>query len=86
MFKIIIVAAFVFYAGYLFIMQSFSMSRNEAQLEKINEEIQAAEVKHEELVSQQTMLNSPEYKEEVARKRDGLVMPDEIIFVDVLNN
>jgi cell division protein DivIC len=56
--------------------ESKELSRTEARLEQ---EIAAANVEHDNLVAQEQYMQTDEYIEDVAKSKLGLVYPDEIV-------
>jgi cell division protein DivIC len=56
--------------------ESKELSRVEARLEQ---EIAAANVEHDNLVAQEQYMQTNEYIEDVAKSKLGLVYPDEIV-------
>ena len=50
--------------------------------EEILELIEQEELKKEQLMNTKVKISSKEYVEEIAREKLGLVMPNEIVFVD----
>lgn len=84
--KALLVMGLFVYAIYAFAHQSIMLNNNNAQLSELNAQMEAALHRRQELETQLERVGTPEYMEEIARRRDGLVMPNEIIFIDVLAN
>lgn len=59
-------------------------SRRLAELAKINEQIEAQEIKNKEILALVEMGEDEEYIEAVARTRWGFVYPQEKVFVDIM--
>ena len=68
----------------LFCLQQMDINHNRIAIAEIDTEILAEQNRCDELQRQKSLIDTPEYKERVARERGGLVRPDEIIFVDPL--
>ena len=74
---------FVFVSS-IFISQTKQMAGQTAKLKALNEQIAISMQKNDELLSEKEKLQADEYKKDIAKTRDGLVYPNEIIFVDAL--
>nr|WP_317356837.1 septum formation initiator family protein [uncultured Tyzzerella sp.] len=69
------------FSSYLFYKYDNLMEYNE-KIQQLNEEIDAANKKNEELKYQTEYKNSNEYIEKIARDKLGMVKNNEIIFYD----
>lgn len=59
-----------------------SFQKYDNELKNYNTMISEEEIKHEQLISAKNRITTKEYIEEVAREKLGLVMPNEIVFID----
>ena len=82
-FIIVLVAVIVIIALFNFWQNMQKMSKLEKEINNIKEEIAAAEAENEELREQLENTNDPEYIEEVAREKLGLVKPGEMLLIPV---
>ena len=80
--KSIIVIAVLLYFGVTFAKQEISFRKYDTELKNYNTMISEEEIKHEQLLSAKDRITTKEYIEEVAREKLGLVMPNEIVFID----
>ena len=62
--------------------QEVSFKKYDDELKNVQNMIAEEEVLHEQLVNTRNQISSDKYIEEVARKKLGLVMPNEIVFID----
>jgi cell division protein DivIC len=69
--------------GFLAMTQASQYSVLQSDLARIHEEIERAEMEHERLRRQLEFIGSDAYIEEQARRRLGLVLPTELIFINV---
>jgi cell division protein FtsB len=82
-FIIALVAVIIIFALFNFWQNIQKMERLENEIESIKEEIEKAEAENNELREQLENTNDPEYIEEVAREKLGLVKPGEMLLVPV---
>ena len=68
----------------IFISQTHQLAGEAAQIKNIDQQISDAQKKNNDLMAQQQLTATDAYKEDIARTRDGLVLPNEVIFVDSL--
>ena len=80
--KTIIVIAVLLYSGIVLAKQEMSFQKYDNELKNYNTMIAEEEIKHEQLISAKNRITTKEYIEEVAREKLGLVMPNEIVFID----
>ena len=78
---VVLLLVFVFIAS-IFISQNKQLHSESAQLADINSQITAAQQKNNSLTNEDSLAVTDQYKESVAKNRDGLVFPGELIFVD----
>lgn len=78
----LLVTAFFVYMSYILIEQQVKLNELDGELAYYNREIQEKKLETEKLNDTLASLSDDEYLEEVARKKLGLVMPTEIIFMD----
>lgn len=64
------------------VTQQIELMDLRASAEQYEKQIQEEELRSEQLAKLKGEISSPEYIEEVAREKLGLVMPYEIVFVD----
>lgn len=79
---VILVTVFVLYFVYIMIWQQVMISRKNKELKDLEERINAANQRTEDLEKELDNLDDPAYLEKVARERLGLVRPNERVFVD----
>ena len=80
---ILLLLVFAFVSS-IFISQTRQLAGQGAKLKALNEQIAVAQQKNDELASEKEKISTDEYKKDIAKTRDGLVYPNEIIFVDAL--
>jgi len=80
---IALVAVIVIISVFNFWQNIKKMDSLEKEINNIREEIAAAEAENEELREQLKNTDSPEYIEEVAREKLGLVKPGEMLLIPV---
>ena len=80
--KTILVVAIFMYFCVVLAKQEISFQKYSRELSNYNTLIAEEEMKHEQLVNTKRHISSDEYIEEVAREKLGLVMPNEIVFID----
>lgn len=80
--KFAICLVLVLYFMNTFITQSVMLKNNNIKLQNLNQQIKEENNKTFELQRENEKADMPEIKEEIARKRDGLAKPNEIIFID----
>ncbi len=74
---------FVLYFICVMIGQQIDISKKNKEIDALEEKIAAAQQQTEKLEKELENLNDPEYLEEMAREKLGLVRPNERVFVDV---
>ena len=82
----LIVCAVLCYVIYVFTAQGTQAAANEIKISDLESRIELANAEHERLLTEREMADTPEYKEHIARERGGLIMPDELMFIDPLEN
>ena len=80
--KTILITAVLMYTGLTIFKQEVAFNRYDSEIEKYERLIEEEELKNEQLISTRKKISSKEYVEEIAREKLGLVMPNEIVFVD----
>ena len=80
--KGIVYIAMCAYLAFIFVGQQRDINEGKRKIIGISEKIEAENKRHQELTTQKSLIDTPEYKENVARERGGLVMPYETVFID----
>ncbi len=80
--KTILVVAIFMYFCVVLAKQEISFQKYNKELSNYNTMIAEEEMRHEQLINTKKHISSDEYIEEVAREKLGLVMPNEIVFID----
>lgn len=80
--KSILITAVLMYTGLTLFKQEAAFNKYDSEIEKYERLIEEEQLKNEQLVSTREKISSREYIEEIAREKLGLVMPNEIVFVD----
>jgi len=80
--KTIAITGVLMYACLIMLKQEIAFERYEEEIEKYVRLIEEENLKNEQLTYTKTQISSKEYVEEIAREKLGLVMPNEIVFVD----
>jgi len=80
--KTILITAILMYTGLTIFKQEAAFNKYDSEIEKYERLIEEEQLKNEQLVSTREKISSREYIEEIAREKLGLVMPNEIVFVD----
>lgn len=80
--KTIAITGLLMYAGLIMFKQEMAFVQYEEEIEKYARLIEEESLKNEQLTQTKTQISSKEYIEEIAREKLGLVMPNEIVFVD----
>ncbi|MBO5143344.1 MAG: septum formation initiator family protein [Clostridia bacterium] len=80
--KTIAITAVLMYASLTMFKQEAAFNKYDDEIEKYVKLIEQEELKKEELMNTKSKISSKEYVEEIAREKLGLVMPNEIVFVD----
>jgi len=78
-----IVAVIVIVAAFNFWQNMEKMNNLQSKIDEMEEKIEKAEAENAELREQLNNTNDPEYIEEVAREKLGLVKPGEMLLVPV---
>ena len=80
--KTITIIAVLMYTGLTIFKQEAAFNKYDAEIAKYERLIEQEELKKEQLKNTKAKISSKEYVEEIAREKVGLVMPNEIVFVD----
>ena len=80
---VLLLLVFAFVSS-IFISQTGQLKSQSAKLKILDEQIALANQKNSELLNEKEKISTDEYKKDIAKTRDGLVFPNEIIFVDSL--
>ena len=80
--KTITITAVLMYACLTMFKQEAAFNKYENEIEKYERLIEQEELKNEQLQNTKEKISSREYIEDIAREKLGLVMPNEIVFVD----
>ncbi len=80
--KTILLTALLMYTCLTVFKQEAAFHKYENEIEKYERMIEEENLKNEQLMYTRTQISSKEYVEEIAREKLGLVMPNEIVFVD----
>ena len=83
LFSTVIITCLVFYMGGVLINQEKELRNIKEETKHYQALLDEANMKTEELRETKNRINTDEYIEEYAREKLGLVMPYEIIFMDV---
>ena len=79
---LIIISAFVIYFIFVMINQQVIINKKNKEIDALEEKITATTQQTEKLEQELENLNDPEYLEQVAREKLGLVRPNERVFID----
>lgn len=82
LFKTIILVALLLYGCIVLAKQEMTFDKYDKELKSYKTLISEEEIRHEQLVSTRAQISTKEHIEEVAREKLGLVMPNEIVFID----
>ena len=82
LFKTIVMTAVFMYACLILARQEVTFYEYDNEIEKYVRLIEEETLKNEQLTRTKDHISSKEYIEEIAREKLGLVMPNEIVFVD----
>ena len=80
--KTILITGGVLYACLVMVQQELAFHQYDEEITKYTRLIEEESLKNEQLTHTKTQISSRDYVEEVAREKLGLVMPNEIVFVD----
>lgn len=80
--KTITITAVLMYACLTVFKQEAAFNKYDSEIEKYERLIEEEGLKNQQLVNTRNQISSREYVEEIAREKLGLVMPNEIVFVD----
>ncbi len=80
--RILLIICFVYFS-ITFVRQQFKINEYNVKISSVNQDIQNAELKMQELNERKENGDDPEFIEKVAREELGLVKPHERIFIDV---
>ncbi len=77
----LVIAVIVFFSLYHMVGNFMQIRRLESEVERLQQELDEAEEKQQELELEVERLDDPEYIERIARRRLGLVRPGEELFL-----
>lgn len=80
--KTIAVISVLMYAFFVMAKQEIAFKKYDNELKNVQSMIAEEDVLYEQLVNTKNQISSDKYIEEVAREKLGLVMPNEIVFID----
>lgn len=80
--KTITITAVLMYTCLIMFKQEAAFNKYDGEIEKYEKLIEQEDLKNEQLLNTRTKISSRDYIEDIARKKLGLVMPNEIVFVD----
>jgi len=80
--KTIAVISVLMYACFVMAKQELAFKKYDDELKNVQNMIAEENVLYEQLVDTKNHISSDKYIEEVAREKLGLVMPNEIVFID----
>lgn len=80
--KTIAVTAILMYSALTMFKQEADFNKYDNQIELYERFIEEENLKNEQLMNTKAKISSKDYVEEIAREKLGLVMPNEIVFVD----
>ena len=80
--KTVLVVAIFMYFGAVIAKQEISFKKYDRELQDYQIKIAEEELRHEQLINSKKKISSNDYIEEVAREKLGLIMPNEIVFID----
>lgn len=83
-FRLILLVIAIGYAVWIFIAQQADINEKKKQIANVESQIQGEEIRREELEHKEKQIGTPEYMKKLARERNGMIMPDEILYVDAL--
>lgn len=79
----IILVAFTIYFAYTFVAQQFSMNEYDVKIADLENKIEEASERVEEINELKSKTGTTEFMEEIARSELGLIKPYEKVFIDV---
>ncbi len=80
--KTIAVVFVLMYSFFIMVDQEVAFRKYDNELNDYNSMIAEENILHEQLVNTRDQISSEKYIEEVAREKLGLVMPNEVVFID----
>jgi cell division protein FtsB len=80
--KTIAVIFVLMYSFFVMVDQEVDFKKYDSELNNYNNMIAEEDMLHEQLVNTRSQISSEKYIEEVAREKLGLVMPNEVVFID----
>ena len=83
-FRVLLFVCVLGYTVWVFIAQQIDINQNNKKLADLDSKIQSEELRNEELKNEEKQIGSPEYMKKLARERNGMIMSDEILYVDAL--
>ena len=81
--RVCFMVGLIVYLFYAIICQEVSLRENNAQISELKTEIASAKETLSKVEDLDTLSRSDAYIERLAREKLGLVLPDEVVFVDV---
>jgi cell division protein FtsL len=85
-FRLILFVCVIGYAVWVIIAQQSDINKNKQAISSLDSQIETEEIRNEELKHEESQIGTPEYMERLARERNGMIMPDEILYVDALKS
>ncbi len=83
LFRIVIILAVIGYVTWILISQQADINKKKDAIANVDGQMQSEKIRQEELLHEQEQVGTPEYMKKLARE-NGMVMPDEILYVDAL--
>lgn len=83
-FRLILLVTVIGYAVWVFASQQADINKKKKEIADVESQIQSEEIRREELEHEEEQIGTPEYMKKLARERNGMIMPDEILYVDAL--
>ena len=80
--KILILFFLMFYASYTLIRQEVEIKKYDKEKQYYMEQIQLAQVKHEEYKKYSEYVKTDAYIEKIAREKLGMLLPEEKIYIE----
>ena len=80
--KILVICFLMFYASYTLIRQEVEIKKYDKEKQYYIEQIQLAQVKHEEYKKYSEYVKTDAYIEKIAREKLGMLLPEEKIYIE----
>lgn len=80
---LILIMIILVYFVYILVSQQVKLNSYEKEIAYYNTKIDSLNETHEELTSIQENVNSPEYIEDMARKKLDMYYPNERVYIDI---